>query len=345
MATIKDVAREVGVSITTVSRALNGYNDVAPATRERIRAVAARLEYHPNAVARSLQMNRANAVGLVIPRELHREYDLFWMEFIGGCALACAEANVDLLVAALGDEERGRGGFARLVRSRRVDGLLVCDIRTHDARIAYLLRHALPFVAFGRAGDGREHTYIDVDGAAGTRQAIQHLVFLGHRRIAYLGIDPTFGFSGFRREGYRAALAEMEIAEDPELVLEGLTPIRAESALRRLLGRPDPPTAIFAGADFLALAVLEAARTEGLSVPDDLSLVVFDDNPLVQHASPPLTAVSQPNRELGHQAAQLLLDRVADPGGPHVQRLLRPELVVRSSTAPVRTVPQLTSTA
>lgn len=345
MATIKDVAREVGLSITTVSRALNNHDDVAPATRERIQAVARRLEYHPNAVARSLQGSRANAVGVVIPRALHRDYDLFWLEFIGGCATACAEARVDLLLSAAGEGDRVTEGFARLVRGRRVDGLLVCDVRTIDPRIGYLFKHKVPFVAFGRSTAEREYSYIDVDGATGTARAIEHLAYLGHRRLAYLGVDASFGFAQHRLQGYRHALTRMDLEDNPTLVVEGLTEVTAEPAARRLLSQPRPPTAIFAGADFLALAVLVAARALGLRVPGDVSLVVFDDNPLVQHTVPPLTAVSQPNRDLGRQATQLLLERLAHPDAPHIQRLVQPDLVVRESTAPVNLHRSLAPTA
>lgn len=334
MATIKDVARHVGLSVTTVSRALNNYDDVAEATRLRVQEAAALLDYHPNAVAQSLQGSCANTVALVIPFVLHRAYDAFWSEFIGGMAATCALRGVDLLVSAA-DTRGGAGeGFQRLVRGRRVDGLLICDVRDTDERIAYLQKRHMPFVAFGRTIGAHPYSYIDVDGAVGVAQGIAHLVRLGHRRIAYLGVDLHFGFSHFRFRGYREGLTQAGLPYDDALVCHDLDEARAAGAVEALLALPDRPTAIIAAADFLALATLKAARAAGYDVSRDLSLVVFDDTLLAQHAEPPLTAIGQPNRRLGEEAAALLLDRVADPSLPLVQRLVVPTLTARGSTAP-----------
>ncbi len=151
--TIKDVARQAGLSVTTVSRALNNYDDVAETTRVRVREVAAALDYHPSAFARNLQGSVANAIGLGIPNVLHRSYDMPWLEFIGGIGATCVEREVDLLVSTADVHDVDGQGFQRLVYERRVDGLIVCDIRRDDARIPYLHDRHLPFVAFGRAVD------------------------------------------------------------------------------------------------------------------------------------------------------------------------------------------------
>lgn len=334
MVTIKDVARDAGLSVTTVSRALNNHDDVAEETRARIQAVARRLDYHPNMVARSLQKNHANAIGLIIPLILHRQYDPFWLEFIGGMASACSARGSDLVVSAA-DAANGTGpGFQRLLRGRRVDGMVICDVRRSDPRIAQLQKHRLPFVAFGRTVGPQDYAFVDVDGGAGVGQAMEHLFRLGHRRIAYLGVDPDFGFSHYRLAGYRQALTRAGVAYDPELVAEGLTEVTVPAAIRAMLALEDPPTAVFAAADFLALATLREAREAGLCVPLDLSLCVFDDSPLVQHAEPPLTTVSQPNQRLGEEAAALLLELVAHRGAPLMQRLVVPTLTIRGSTAP-----------
>jgi DNA-binding LacI/PurR family transcriptional regulator len=338
MVTIKHVAREAGLSVTTVSRALSDYDDVAESTKEHIREVARRLDYHPNTAARSLQTTQANALGLVIPSTLHRAYDPFWLEFIGGMAAACAASGLDLSLSASADgPEDVPEAFRRWVRGRRVDGLVVCDVRNNDQRIEYLKRHRVPFVAFGRTAGPNEYSYIDIDGTTGVLQAVLHLVALGHRRIAYLGLDPSFGFSRFRLDGYREAIERSRLPYDVDLVHQGLTDTTASGAARQMCTMQNRPTAVFCAADFLALEVLRAARTFGLVVPDDLSLVVFDDNLLIQHAEPPLTAVSQPNRQLGEDAAGVLIDRIKHPDGQWVQRLVAPSFVVRSSTVPPRT--------
>lgn len=331
--TARDVARHVGLSVTTVSRALNGHSDVAPATKARIRAVADQLNYHPNAAARTLKINRANALGLVIPLGLHHSYDAFWLEFIGGMAASCARHGVDLLLSATDDTEHAPTSFERQVRGRRVDGVVVCDIRGDDPRIDWLLNAEVPFVAFGRTVGRTDFCYVDADGTAGAREAMQYLIGLGHTRIAYLGLDPAFGFSHFRLAGYREVLSAVH-QYDPELVFEGLTEDSAPAVARSLFSGPDRPTAVLASADFLALALIRAAREERLSIPTDVSVVVFDDNPSVQRADPPLTAISQPNRRLGMEAGELLLDRLAHPEVGPIHRLVIPSLIIRSSTGP-----------
>jgi DNA-binding LacI/PurR family transcriptional regulator len=339
MVTIKDIAREVGLSVTTVSRALSGYDDVAPATKARIRDVALRLDYHPNTAARSLQTTQADAIGLVIPSTLHRAYDPFWLEFIGGMAAVCGRSGLDLSLSAAEESEDSAEvphSFARWVRGRRVDGLVVCDVRNEDGRITYLKRHRVPFVAFGRAAGRPDYPYIDVDGGAGVMQAVMHLATLGHTRIGYLGLDPSFGFSRFRLDGYQEGMSRMGLSYAFELVREGISHATAETVAAELCAMPQPPTAIVAAADFLALAVLRVARQRGLEVPGDLSLVVFDDNLLVQQAEPPLTVISQPNRRLGEEAAELLIERIRQPDGPLIQRLVGPTFIVRASTAPPR---------
>lgn len=337
--TIKDVARQVGLSVTTVSRALNDYDDVAATTRARVQEVARALDYHPNAHARSLQGSRANTVGLVIPLVVHHSYDAFWLEFVGGVAAACASRGVDLLVATADayDAHDAIGhGLQQLARSRRVDGVLVGDILQNDPRIAYLQKRRFPFVAFGRTVGTHDYPFVDIDGTAGVVQAMDYLFSLGHRRIAYFGLDPAFGFSHYRFLGYQQALKRVSIPCDPVLVRHCLTEAAVPEELAALLYLADPPTAVFATADFLALATLKAAHALGRVVPGDLSLIAFDDSLLVQHAEPPMTAVSQPNRQLGEQAAALLLDRVAAPDAPLVQRLVVPALVTRASSAPPR---------
>lgn len=323
----------MGLSITTVSRALNGHSDVAPATRARVEEAARDLDYHPNMFARSLQTSRADAIALIIPHVLHRSFDTFWLDFIAGVEAACTRKGVDLLLTATDDEVTP--SFRRVARGRRVDGVLLCDVRRTDPRVAYLSALARPFVCFGRTTDDHDYAYIDVDGASGVCTAVEHLLGLGHRRIAYLGVDPDFGFSHFRLHGYQQALSGQHVPLDPDLVRESLTEFNAVAVIREMLSLSSPPTAIFATADFLGVAAVKTARELGLRIPDELSLCVFDDSPLVRHLDPPLTVVSQSNRRLGEEAARLLLDRVGNPAAPVIQRLVVPALVIRQSTGPV----------
>ncbi|GAC1427882.1 MAG: LacI family DNA-binding transcriptional regulator [Chloroflexota bacterium] len=336
IATVKDVAREVGLSVTTVSRALNNHSDVAEATRALIQEAANRLDYHPNSAARTLQNARASAIALIIPQVAHRAHDAFWLDFIGGMVAAAARSGYDLVLSAPDNHDGQDQSFQHLVRGRRVDGVLLCDVLQTDTRITYLRKHRLPFVAFGRTTDRHDYSYIDIDGAAGVAQGMEHLIELGHRRIGFLGVAPEFGFSHYRLAGYRQALMHAGIPLDATLVREGLRDSTAPAAIAAMLAMPSRPTAIFAAADFLALAVLRIARVSELTVPDDVSVVSFDDSLPIQQAEPPVTAIRQPNRRLGEEAAMLLLDRVTSPLGPLTQRLVVPTFIQRKSTAPPR---------
>jgi DNA-binding LacI/PurR family transcriptional regulator len=337
MATLKDVARVAGTSVTTASRALNNYDDVAANTRALVVRVASDLGYHPNHIARSLQGTRVYAVGLVIPQLVHRYVDSFWLEFIAGVATTCGEAGFDLVLCIGKDLHAEHAHYQRLIRSRRVDGVIVCDIRVRDPRISYLRQSHAPFVAFGRVLGHDDFPWVDVDGASGARGAIEHLLALGHRRIGYLGAPRAYSFTHFRHEGYLDALFAAGIPYDQAIVVEDLDASSDPyAAVRDFLALENPPTALVACADFLAAGTLRALRSLGVRVPEDMSLVAFDDTLITQHTEPPLTSVRQDNQEIGSRVAAALIQRLRDDSQPPIHELITPSLIVRHSTAAPR---------
>jgi len=290
MATIKDVARLANLSVTTASRALNNHSDVAPTTRAHVVRVAESLGYHPNHAARSLQGTRTDTIGLVIPRLVHRYVDSFWLEFIGGAGMTCADADLDLLLSSGDDLSAEHAHYQRLIRSRRVDGMILCDVRVRDPRVTFLQTHAAPFVTFGRTLGDDDYSWVDVDGAAGIQLAVEHLHGLGHQRILFLGTGREYSFSHCRFEGYQTGLAHAGIAYDPDLVVQDLgVGDDLYAPLSRAASLPNPPTAVIACADFLAAGTLNVLRGIGTAVPDHMSLLAFDDTLLTQHAEPPIT--------------------------------------------------------
>ncbi len=334
MATIKDVARVAGLSVTTVSRALNNYDDVAERTRARVVQVAEQLGYHPNHAARSLQGTRTETIGLVIPRLVHRYLDSFWLEFIGGASATCADAGFDLLLSTGDDLHAEHAHYQRLVRTRRVDGVILCDIRVRDPRVSFLQTSNSPFVAFGRTLSDDGYSWVDVDGASGVQDAVVYLLGLGHRRIAFLGTERDFSFTHFRHEGYLAGLLHANMPYDDDLVVQDLNVgCELDEPLARLLALPSPPTALIACADFLASAALRALRRRGVRVPEQMSVVAFDDTLVTQHADPPLTCLRQDNHAIGTSVAAMLIQRLQPTGIAPLHALIRPELIVRRSTA------------
>lgn len=334
MATIKDVAQAAGVSVTTVSRALNSHSDVAVSTRERVARIAAQLGYHPNHMARSLQGTRTNTIGLVIPRLVHRHVDSFWLEFISGVSETVADSEYDLLLSTGRDFNAEYAHYQRMVRTCRVDGVILCDVRVRDPRISYLRQNDARFVAFGRTLGEERFSWVDVDGAAGVCDAVDYLIGLGHRRIAYLGTQRAFSFSHFRHEGYLHALLRANVSYDEDLVVQDLDATSdLETLIDRLLRLSSPPTALIVCAELLASGVMRVLRRRELRIPMDLSVVAFDDSPITRYEDPPLTSIRQDVQALGAQVAGLLIRQLGEDEPQPVQELVRPQLIVRQSTA------------
>ncbi len=331
--TLQDVADRLGISIATVSRALANTSGVAPETRARVLKLAEEMGYHPNVTARRLQKQQTETLGFVIPTFGPRFTDPFFVELLAGIGNEAAEHERDLLVATRAPGEQEQQGYERLVRERRVDGLLVVRTRRKDPRILYLKEHRFPFVAFGRCNGDTDFPYVDVDGEAGMYALTRHLLDRGHRQIAYLSAPWELMFSQHRFAGYRAALEEAGVAWDESLVLTGgLTEAAGLSAGRTLLSQSTIPTAIIACNDLMAVGVMSAAQERGLRVGRDLAVAGFDDIPLARTAHPPLTTVHQPVYQIGRRICAMLLALVGGQQLEEAHVLLQPELVIRQST-------------
>ena len=348
MTTIRDVARDAGVSVGTVSNYLNDPQVVADETREKIRAKIEELGYHPRAAARSLKSRRTARIGLVpvISPEDNRSLepgDAAFLEFLAGINTVAAEHRYGLLVVAAASPEAELGIYERLVGEAQVDGIAVLGVRPSDERIAFLHRSGFPFVTFGRsdltAADGiPAHAFVDVDGSAGVRAAVDHLAGLGHRRIAYVSPPAGLMCTQQRWNGFVGAMEAhgLEI-HDAYAVPGGFhesTGRRAADELMRLAG---PPTAIIAANDFCAFGVMTMLQQSGLTVGREVSVVGFDDIGPASHWNPPLTSVAQPFRRIGIEVMEGLLTLLSRDGPdqrPLPQVLIQPQLIVRGSTGP-----------
>jgi LacI family transcriptional regulator len=330
--TLQDIADRLGVSVATVSRALAGYSDVAENTRQRVLKAAKEMGYRPNIIARRLQQQRTETLGFVIPTHGPRFSDPFFSELLTGIGNEAAEQEYDLLVSTRPPEEEMRV-YERMVREQRVDGMLVVRTRHQDPRIAYLLEQNFPFVAFGRSDLSADFPYVDVNGEAGMRQLTQHLIGLGHRRIAYVGAPPNLMFTSHRLVGYKEALADNGLPFDESRVILGeLTERSGHAAGRDLLVRSPLPTAVVACNDLMALGVISAAQSLNLTVGEDVAVTGFDDVPLAAHSHPPLTTVRQPIYEIGRRICHMLISILRQESLEERHVLLEPELVVRQSS-------------
>jgi LacI family transcriptional regulator len=336
--TIRELARRSGVSVGTVSRALNGYTDVRPETRERIMRLASELDYTPAAAARSLVTQRSHVIGVFMETgEGHPDLQHpFFHEVLGGLKQRVGRAGFDLLLFA---SERPGGGYGRhsyLKRARHhnVDGCALIGLDPDDDEVRRLARGEMPCVAIDMQLEGPLTEVVMSDNEDGAATAVRHLYDLGHRRIATITgmIDSRPGIDRLR--GYRAAIQDLGLAYRDDYVRYG--DFYAESGREqtaRLLALDEPPTAIFAAADMMAIGAVRAASEAGLVVPADLSIVGFDDIQLAPHVNPPLTTLRQDKLGLGAAAGDALVARIAgDPERPSL-RTLPVELVVRGSTA------------
>ncbi|HEY2985566.1 MAG TPA: LacI family DNA-binding transcriptional regulator [Jatrophihabitantaceae bacterium] len=332
---IEDVAKLAGVSIATVSRSLRGLPDVATATRDRVLAAAQELDYVASPFAARLASGRTATVGVVVPF-VHRWY---FAEVLGAVESVLHHAGLDLLLYNLGDEEGRQRFFTRMPVRKRVDAIVIASLVLTDDEAAALCELGIPVGMLGVDQPGLHSTRIDDE--QGARDAVGHLVELGHRRIALIGGDASdpmrFTPPHHRRIGYLDALEQAGIEYDPALEILGyFTVDGGEAATRSLLELPTRPTALFAESDEMAYGAIRAIRRAGLRVPQDVAVIGFDD-----HASAELldlSTVRQPVIEQAEELTTRLLAAITEPGQEPEVHVLPTELVVRGSTDPARSV-------
>ncbi|MFQ5407361.1 MAG: LacI family DNA-binding transcriptional regulator [Anaerolineales bacterium] len=331
--TLADVANELGLSKTTVSRALAGYPDVAEKTRVRVQQAVDELGYVPDRRAQQLRRQRADAIGLVLPTAEARFTDPYFSEFLAGVGHELANHDIDLLVSAGKPGKHEQQVYQRIVSGRRVDGFLIVRTRRDDWRIQFLIQANIPVVAFGRTEMAVQIPHIGVDGKAGITQLVTHLVQQGHRRIAFISAPNGLTLQADRIGGYEAGLELHSLARDERLIASGnLTRVSGYEAARYLLTLDNAPTAIIGANDLTALGAMRAAQERGLVVGNDIAIAGFDGTDAAEHAHPPLTTLYQPVYDIGQQVSQMLLALIqGKPTGPPWP-LLTPKLMARAST-------------
>ncbi|MEA3337152.1 MAG: LacI family DNA-binding transcriptional regulator [Chloroflexota bacterium] len=330
---LKDIAAELGLSVTTVSRALAGYDDVSERTRQRVRGVAETMGYVPDITAQRLRQQRTNVIGFILPTLGPRFSDPFFSELLAGIGDEAGRRGYDLLISTAAPGPAEIDLYRRKVLSRRADGIIVVRIRREDARIKFLLEHDMPFVAFGHTEKDLGFPWVDVDGAKGVAMAVEHLVNLGHSDIAYFGAPSSLMFGYLRLRAFRQALENYGLVASDEWLLTGdLTQRSGHQLGQHVLDMPRRPTAIIAANDLMALGAMAAAQQRGLQVGSDLSIVGFDDIPPAEHAHPSLTTVHQPIYQIATRITAMLIQILNGEDLEERQVLLAPKFVIRQST-------------
>ena len=335
METIIEVARRAGVSAMTVSRVVNRSGYASPATRAKVEAAIAELGYVPNAVARQLRSKRSHTIALVVSDITNP----FFTTIARGVEDAAATRGYAVMFANTDESEVEEIEYLRMLAQRQIDGVLLVPAGDSAASFQLLEGQEIPVVVIDRRVVSRKVDEVRCDSEAGAYELVRHLIGLGHTRIAVITGRRNISTSTDRVVGYERALREAGLPVSPEL--EAYDSFSLEGGYRQvnqILANGGKPTAIFATNNFLAFGALRALREAGLRIPDDVSLVTFDDLPVEWHDDPFITVLAQPAYELGRRATELLLARL-DAGAPTKRQVivLPGELIIRRSSGPAPT--------
>lgn len=332
--TIEDVAKEAGVSIATVSRFMNGRpGAMSEATRARIREVVDRLGYVPNSAARTLKTGRSRLIGIVLTEIAH----IYWSAMLAGIEESAHEFGYGVVISSAGNSAEAQNRYVSMFLKQKIDGLLLNPASVDSRTIQRWKSLPCPVIMLDRTYPGLDFPLVAVDNALGARMAVEHLLELGHRKIGFVSWSmANLGNRRERFEGYQAALRAAGIEPDPRYVRfcqeswdDGVLETVA------LFAGEDAPTAVFSANAELNLQVLAGLKQLGLRVPEDVSVVGFDDSPWDPLLEPALTTVATPPYQLGKLAAHLLCEAIEN--GTHLQRSerrLKPHLVIRASAGP-----------
>lgn len=334
---LKQLSKNLGLSQTTVSRALNGYPEVAEETRRRVLEYARKMKYQPNSNARRLATGKSKTIGHVVPLASHDMINPHFSDFVAGACEVYNERGYDMLMSVVDSGTEG-AIYEALNRNRRVDGVIVHGPTTDDRRVRLLSDLKMPFVVHGRTEDPEEsYAWVDVNNRRSFEHATRYLLELGHRRIALINGLEHMNFAARRRQGFEIAFEDYGVSPDPELMAsdEMIEP-NGYDAMTRFLDADRPPTAVLCSSILTAMGAMRAMRDRGLALADDISLIGYDDCLSFLPSSgehPSLTVMRSGIRVAGRHCAEILIDQIEKV--PHKRHLLlKAEFVVGASTAP-----------
>ena len=329
--TLEDIAKQVGVSRSTVSRVVNGSPNVSDDVRIKVLSAIQETGFHPNAAARSLASQRTRMIGLVIPGSVKTFFtDPFFPQLIQGIACGCNNNDLSLSFFLVGNKDDEKKILPRIAKSGMLDGVLIQSGLPGDPLVEQIIASRIPSVMLGRPEGLDEISFVDVDNIEAAAKATQHLISLGYERIGTITGKKGNVVTHDRLEGYRKAFANNNRTVEKALIAGGdFSEIGGYDAMKALL--PSKPDAVFAASDLMAAGAIRAVLETGLRVPEDIAFVGFDDIPLESVMKIPLTTIRQPIKKLGIKAVEVLIDLIENGKSPARQFVLETELVVRES--------------
>lgn len=334
--TIKDIARELGISPSTVSRALKDHPDISPETKKAVNALAEKLNYQPNIVALNLRQSKTNTIGVIIPEIVH----FFFSTVISGIEDIAYSAGYNVILAQSNESLQREKTDIKALFNSRVDGMLISISRetTEFDHIESIISKGVPIVFFDRVYDNNQLSKVLVDDFEGAKEATLHLIKQGYKRIAHLEGPPNLAISKQRLEGFLEAHKQNNLSVNKELIVPCPfgTIEEGKSATAKLLKLKNPPDAIFASNDPAAMGSMQAIKEQGLKIPNDVAVVGFSNWLFSSMMDPPLTSVDQPGFEMGQEAARILIRHIErkDKDSEIVPetKILKTKLIVRESS-------------
>jgi LacI family transcriptional regulator len=337
---IVHLAQDLGLSVSTVSRALNGYTDVAESTRLRVMERAQALGYKPHPGARRLKSGKSGAIGVVLPTspEGGQFIDSMYSSLLGGTSSVLEPAGFSLMAttSATSTPEQERGVYENFMRSGWFDAFVIVRTRLLDQRVGLMLEHDKPFVTYGRCADSDAHAWVDTDNEMAFFMAAQRQIAFGHQKIALLNGPADYTFAQLRQQGYLNALKQARLKVDDRLIRQGhLSETGGFSMAQELLALNDRPTALLCATDAMAIGAMAACRAVGLRVGSDISIMGYGNSDAGRYSNPPLSTIEHRIFENGQHLGQVLLSVLAGEPPKSLHYLEPVVLVPRSSDAPV----------
>ncbi len=343
---IDELAEHLGLSKSTVSRALNGYSDIAETTRKRVENAARRLGYRPLSHAQAIRTGRVRAIAMVLNSEEPDGHNPFLQEFLAGACEAASGFDWTMTISTAKSEQDTLKVLSRLVEERKADGFILPRTAVNDSRVRLLRHLGVPHILYGRTGYGRSNppegtSWFDISGESAMRNAVLRLAGHGHTRIGYVGSDLKFNYSHLRRDGFVEGLGIAGLPYDPELVRDGAR-TREEGAVqgRALMRLNRPPTAIVFATDLAALGFYTVTADLNLQVGRDVSVIAYDGIPESQHAHPALTTFNVDSGQAGHRLVTLLIRQIRGEIADTLRELGEATLVERASDGPPTCSPE-----
>lgn len=339
--TIKDVARQAGVDPSTVSRVIADNPRISARTKEKVLKVMEELDFYPNAIARSLANKSTKTIGAILPHSTEQFFvNPFFIEVMRGIGVSALKRGYNVLFSTGNTSEEEYKATSRLVNEKRVDGLILLTSRIGDKTIESLRKKHFPFVVVGKPSNMEDVNWVDNDNQEAGFQATEHLIKLGHRRIGFIGGEFSYVFMGERFKGYKKALDSYGIKFSKELLSLGeLVEEGGYNAAKKLIEQKNPPTAIVAADDLMAFGAMRAIKAQGLSIPDDISIIGFNDTPLASYVDPPLSSMQIFVYELGYNASETLINQLEEADGHKKHIIIPASLRARLSTGNVKFIP------